>query len=121
MDRLEIAKRMRTLREGIRLSQGKLAKALNVQQPLIAKYESATNIPMPEILVKYADFFDVSLDYLLDRTDKPQGKLYSYNPETIAKNEQMQEFIEMCFDPNSSVNAKLKESLIKLLSDNGNK
>ncbi len=117
MDKDIIAQRFRTLRESARLSQAKLSQELDVKQPLIARYETAINLPSYPILLKYADYFDVSTDYLLGRTDRPQGKLYGYNPQSLANNPQMKEFVEMCFDPNSSVNAKLKDALFKLLEE----
>lgn len=117
MDKDIIAQRFRALRESARLSQAKLSQELDIKQPLIARYETGINLPSYPILLKYADYFDVSCDYLLGRTDKPQGKLYGYNPQSLAKNPQMKEFVEMCFDPNSSVNAKLKDALLKLLEE----
>ena len=57
----------------------------------------------------YADFFDVSLDYIFGRTDNPQGKLYNYQPQFMKNGEELQELIEMCFDPKSPANAKLKK------------
>lgn len=35
----------------------------------------------------YADFFDVSLDYIFGRTDKPQGKLYENQPKVVFEDE----------------------------------
>ena len=117
MDKEVIAQRLKTLRESARLSQAKMARELGIMQPLIAKYETAVNIPSYPVLLKYADYFDVSCDYLLGRADTPQGKLYSYNPKSLTNNPQMKEFVEMCFNPNSSVNAKLKDALLKLLEE----
>lgn len=117
MDKEVIAQRLKTLRESARLSQAKMAQELGIMQPLIAKYETAVNIPSYPVLLKYADYFDVSCDYLLGRADNPQGKLYSYIPKSLTNNPQMKEFVEMCFDPNSSVNAKLKDALLKLLEE----
>ena len=50
------------------------------------------------------------------RTNKPQDKLYDYNPKAF-DNEKMQQFMEMCFDPKSPANAKLKEAVLKLLRE----
>ena len=65
--------------------------------------------------MQYADYFDVSLDYIFGRTDNPHGKKYSYQPEMIQNSTQMREFIEMCFDPKSPANAKLKELLLEMM------
>lgn len=113
-----VSRRLTELREGVRLSQAKLAAEFEgVDQPAIFRYENALSFPPYRVLMQYADFFDVSLDYIFGRTDKPQGKLYDFQPKIMKNNEQMRELIEMCFDPNSPANAKLKEALIKLLQE----
>lgn len=112
-----VATRMKELREGMKMPQGKLAALLGVQQTAIFRYEVGQSFPPYQILMKYADFFDVSLDYIFGRTDKPQGKLYDFQPKVWKDNKQMQDFIEMCFDPNSPANAKLKEALVRLMEE----
>ena len=111
-----IGERLKALRVGVRLSQTKLAGILGTQQSSINRYEQGQAVPGPEMFVKYADYFDVSMDYIFGRTDKPQGKLYNYQPK-ILEDERMQEFVEMCFDPSSPANAKLKEAVLKLLEE----
>ena len=117
----QIGKRLRSLREGIRLTQVQMAQILGVQQSRINRYETGQSTPSPEVFVKYADYFDVSMDYLYCRTDKPQGKLYDYQPQALkAKTEQsreMREFIEMCFDPQAPVNQRLKEALFRIMEE----
>ncbi|WP_300691437.1 helix-turn-helix transcriptional regulator [uncultured Oscillibacter sp.] len=120
----EIGKRLRSLREGVRLTQVNMAEILGVQQSRINRYETGQSTPDPEIFIKYADYFDVSMDYLYCRTDDPRGKLYDYQPEVLkAKTEQsreMREFIEMCFDPKAPVNKRLKEALFRLMTEEAN-
>jgi methanogenic corrinoid protein MtbC1 len=65
----DFAARLRELRTGRSLRQRDLADALGVAQTTIANYEQGTRFPDEKILHKLADFFDVSLDYLLARTD----------------------------------------------------
>ena len=67
--------------------------------------------------MQYADYFDVSMDYLFARTDKPQGKLYEYRPKITAGSEEMKQFIEMCFDPQSPMSEKLKQMLLQLMEE----
>ncbi|MCH5153982.1 MAG: helix-turn-helix transcriptional regulator [Clostridiales bacterium] len=113
-----VANRMRELREGIKLSQAKLAALLeNIEQPAIFRYESGQSFPPYGVLMQYADFFDISLDYLFGRTDNPQGKLYNFQPKVWKNQSQMQELIEMCFDPSSPANAKLKDLLLQLMEE----
>jgi len=111
------SERLRTLREGNKLSQAKLAKLAGTIQTNINRYEKQVNAPPHELLLWYADFFDVSMDYIYGRTDKPQGINYTFNPKTITDNTEMQRFVEMCFDPRSSINEKLKQTLVQLLEE----
>jgi len=113
-----VAKRMFDLRTGVNLSQVKLSKALGISQAAVNRYER-DQVSVPDtVLLKYADFFDVSADYLLGRTDKPEGTQYKHQPEILKKKieqgEEFKEFIEACFDPRSPMNAKLKEMMFKL-------
>ena len=62
-------KRIRELREDHDLKQGYLAHYLNVSQRTYSRYETGErHIPL-DILCKIADFYKVSVDYLLERTD----------------------------------------------------
>jgi len=111
------SERLRSLREGVKLSQAKIARLVGTTQASINRYEKQVGLPPHETLLWYADYFDVSMDYLYGRTDKPQGINYSFNPKTITDNTEMQRFVEMCFDPRSSVNEKLKLTLLQLLEE----
>ena len=117
----EIGKRLKDLREGVKLSQVKLAEILGTQQSSINRYETGQSTPGPEVFLRYADYFDVSMDYIYCRTDQPQGKLYNYQPQLLqekaAQSDEMREFIEMCFDPKSPVNEKLKAALFRLMEE----
>lgn len=111
----ELGERLRILRESVKLSQVKMADLLGVKQSSINSYEQGQSAPSLETLVKYADYFDVSMDYLFARTDKPQGKLYEYRPKIATGSEEMRQFIEMCFDPQSPMSKKLKQTLLQMM------
>lgn len=117
MKNVIIGKRLKSLRESLGKSQAQIAELNStVAQTAIYRYEhGVTDVPN-DILLWYADFFDVSLDYIYGRTDKPQGILYDYIPKVI-EDDKIKDFIEMCFDPKSSANAKLKETLKKMLEE----
>ena len=72
-----IGERLRGLRESVRLSQAKLAKEFDVSQSALARYEIDDSTPSPEGFLKYADYFDVSLDSIFGRTDDPHGMIYN--------------------------------------------
>lgn len=84
-----ISKRLKTLREDKDLSQKDLASFLGVSPSTIGMYESDKRTPDSEMLKRIADYFNVSLDYLLGRTNIPNAeakydKKYSEEVETIA-------------------------------------
>ena len=62
--------RLKELRKMRNISQLKLALDLNMNQNSISRYENCEREADYEMLIKFADYFDVSLDYLLGRTDK---------------------------------------------------
>ena len=113
-----IGQRLKALRENTKVSQAKLAKAHGkMAQSAVNRYENSQSEVPSDILLWYADYFDVSLDYIYGRCDNPQGKLYDFQPKVWQDNEQMQAFVEMCFDPASPANAKLKETLLRLMEE----
>ena len=113
----QIGQRMRELRESARLSQMEIAKLCGTNQTTIARMEAGKTAPSVKILVWWADYFNVSMDYLTCRTDQPEGKLYENKPKLDTTSEDMKQFIEMCFDPASPFNGKLKDTLLKLMEE----
>lgn len=65
-----IYSRIRELREDKDLTQTQLGKIINVTQRTYSYYENGQRMIPPDILIKLADFHNVSVDYLLNRTDK---------------------------------------------------
>lgn len=65
-----IFKRIRDLREDADLTQTQMGDAINLPQRTYAYYESGQRTIPPEILIALADFHNVSVDYILERTDK---------------------------------------------------
>ncbi|MBR5515266.1 MAG: helix-turn-helix transcriptional regulator [Clostridia bacterium] len=64
--------RLKELRKKKNISQLKLALDLNTNQNTISRYETGEREPGILELIKIADYFNVSIDYLLERTDKPE-------------------------------------------------
>ncbi len=64
--------RIRDLREDADLTQKQIAELLMCDQSLYSKYERGERILPLELAVQLADFYKVSLDYLVGRTDKKQ-------------------------------------------------
>ena len=63
--------RLREIRKAKKISQLKLAMDLNTNQNTISRYETGEREPGINELIKIADYFNVSLDYLLERTNNP--------------------------------------------------
>ena len=112
-----ISKRLKQLREDAGLSQSKIGQLVGVPQSSIYRYEQGQSTPSPKTFRWYADYFDVSLDYLFGRTDDPHGAHYEYRPKYEILNAEMEKFVEMCFDPGSSMNERLKATLVQMLSE----
>ena len=65
-----LAHRLRDCRKERHLTQGQVAIYCNITEKAYQNYELMTREPKVEILVRLADLFDVSLDYLTGRTDE---------------------------------------------------
>lgn len=64
-----IYRRIKNLREDAALTQTELSKYLNLTRRSYSHYENGTrNLPI-DILISIANFYNVSTDYLLERTD----------------------------------------------------
>lgn len=65
-----IMSRIRNLREDCDLTQREMAEILNMSQTGYSKYETGENDIPTAILIRMADFFETSVDYLLGLTDE---------------------------------------------------
>lgn len=74
--------RIKELREELNLKQKELAEKLSLSQQAISGYENGNRFPDQDTLESIADFFNVTIDYLLGRTNKR---------ESIIKEEDIQE------------------------------
>ena len=65
-------KNLRSIREDNDIKQKDEAKYLNVSQNTYSQYENGIISLTAEVLIKLAEYYNVSIDYLLDRTDNPK-------------------------------------------------
>lgn len=72
MINLERYERIRALREDADLTQRQVGAAINVPQRTYAYYESGQRMVPPSVLCALADFYGVSVDYILGRTNQPR-------------------------------------------------
>lgn len=63
--------RLKELRKKKGISQLRLATDLNTTQNTISRYETGERQPGIDELIKIADYFNVSVDYLVGRTENP--------------------------------------------------
>lgn len=113
----QLGNRLCSLCESIGLSQAKFADVIGSTQSSINRYENGQATPTVELLRKYADYFDVSMDYIFARCDEPQSRLYLEKPPVGGDNPELAQFVEMCFDPESPMNEKLKKAMIQTLRE----
>ena len=68
---INLGKKLKELRKSENLTQEQLAKNLNISRVNYTRYETDAVRPDFETIIKIADFYNVSIDYLLDRTNNP--------------------------------------------------
>lgn len=73
-----LGKRIRWLREKKDYKQNIVARKLGITPYQLSRYESGKSKPDPELIAKFADFYEVTTDYLLGKSD---------NPNPVDKNE----------------------------------
>lgn len=73
------SKRFIQLREERNLLQSDVAKIFNVEQPTVSQWENNKRIPDSSMIIIIANYFDVSTDYLLGRSESrnPSNGLYT--------------------------------------------
>lgn len=74
-------KNLKKIRKEKNITQIRLSIAAEVSQETISAYESGKAMPSAETLIKIADFLNISIDYLLDRTDIPVINTSSNNED----------------------------------------
>lgn len=63
---------LKLLRKSRGYTQIAVQMKTGIEQALLSKYETGERIPTTEALIKLADFYNVSIDYILCRTDNPE-------------------------------------------------
>jgi len=96
-----VSERLKQLRKEYKLSQKQVAEILGISESGYGYYEQGRNEPSIEMLNKLADRYNVTIDYLLGRTDDP-------TLQSSGVQEQRGEY-KADFDPISEINRLLKE------------
>ena len=64
--------RLKELRKSRGYTQVSLQMQTGIEQALLSKFENGERVPPTETLLHLAEFYNVSMDYILYRTDKPE-------------------------------------------------
>ncbi len=99
-------KNLKKLRTEFKISQQQLANAIGVSQQSVNKYENQDVEPDIAVLIKIADYFSVSVDYLIGRISSPDFAVSS-----LSKDE------KLIISKYKTLTKKEKE-IIKLIIDN---
>lgn len=115
--------RLKELRNKKGMSQRELANFLQLSPSAIAMYETGQREPDSETLKKIADFFNVSIDYLLGRTDLPNAHIpddYTQKYKVTKRDlKQYEDFIQRAgaFFMDDQVAEEDKEKLFRDISE----
>lgn len=77
---LNIGSKISQLRKHKSLSQADLAKAIGVSRTIVGNYERSANMPSVDVLLKLANTFNVSVDFLIG-----EGQMASYDKEVLRR------------------------------------
>lgn len=82
---IAIGEKITQLRKQHDLSQADFAKKIGVSRTIVGNYERNTNMPSVEILLKMANIFNVSIDYIIG-----EGQLSNYDKQVLKRIEDIE-------------------------------
>ena len=68
----DMQNRLKMLRKSRGYTQVSLQMQTGIEQALLSKFENGERVPPTETLMRLAEFYNVSIDYILGRTDNPE-------------------------------------------------
>ena len=80
-----LGERLSQLRKEAQIMAEELGICIGVKKRMVFLYEKNTAKPSLDVLVKIADYFGVSVDYLIGRSDDPRSEEFSQNRRTFLK------------------------------------
>jgi len=80
--------RIKSLRQKANMTQIELSQKLNVSNTTLSQYENGIRIPSDDIKLKIADYFDVSVDYLLGNSSNKKIKTAPNEERPISQEKQ---------------------------------
>jgi transcriptional regulator with XRE-family HTH domain len=91
---MAIKDRIKQLRQERSWSQTQLAQKMGIHQKQVSAYECGRNVPSTEVLIKLADIFDVSLDYLAFEVEGQSAKVNIKDRELLRRFEEIDKLNE---------------------------
>ncbi|MDI3508754.1 MAG: hypothetical protein PWP48_1345 [Clostridiales bacterium] len=105
--------RLVKLRKERKMTQEELANILGISRSALSLYETNKRQPDFQTICRLADFFNVSVDYLLDRTDDRHGVAGAvYKPDNTSNSILRDPDIRRALDELDHITAEEKESLL---------
>lgn len=86
---MNFGNRLIELRNEFNLDRDELANALNISYSSLSKYETNKRFPSQDLLISIANYFGVSIDYLLGRTDIRNYEEYTIAAHTDDRTQQL--------------------------------
>lgn len=106
--------RIKDLREDADMKQAELAKIINVTQATLSDYEVEKTEPKKDVWIKLAEFFNVSVDYLMGKTNNPSTDNFTegMEEEDIKELEKYKELLKIKrqVEKNKKISTSIKES-----------
>lgn len=109
-----VGDRIRQLREDREISQKTLAEFINVSPSTVGMYEQGRRVPSTEILNLIATFFDVTSDFLLERTNNPHTKVSEIDYEIVERSKKVLDVIKNAGVKLENIDYDKLEQLLKL-------
>lgn len=106
---------LKKLRDKKKISQIALSMKIGVSQEIISQYELGTSLPTVTNLIKLADYFNCSLEYLLGMTNNP-NRISDLNKSELEKNTLFEKYNFL-----NKENKKLFDSYLEFLIAKNNK
>jgi len=108
-----LGNKIKYLREKNNLSQKELAKILNIANSTLSQYESDVRVPSDDIKILIADYFNVSLDYLLGRPNTHNTSKEKSKAKELE--EEFPEGISVLYRANQNLTPEQKEVMLRMI------
>jgi transcriptional regulator with XRE-family HTH domain len=113
-----LGKKLKGLRSEYKITQEELAKIIGVTTSMIGMYETDSRKPSYEVLLKISEYFNVSTDYLLGKTDK-RTNISKPNPDPYAPITDVKQAMEIIMaQPGLMLNGEILDDEDKIILAN---